>query len=127
MASETTCRKTSGLRPGVVLLPLRTTSGLRPGVVRKVDNDGCRGAAHDHPSKRFLSRRIDFHVRQEGGDMNEIAGLRTRDRVSSLAPADFADAGEDIGDRLLLSMMMDARARSRRYLEQAAPNCRREA
>src|SRR5438445_8636290 len=26
---------------------------LRPSVVRKVDDDGCRGAAHDHPSKRF--------------------------------------------------------------------------
>src|SRR5436190_23156574 len=117
MASETTCRKTSGLRPGVVLLPLRTTSGLRPGVVRKVDNDGCRGAAHDHPSKRFLSRRIDFHVRQEGGDMNEIAGLCTRNRFSSFAPADFADAGEDVGDRLLLAVMVNAGPGSWSYLE----------
>ena len=29
---------------------------------------------------------IDFHVRQEGGDMNEIASLGARDRFSSFAP-----------------------------------------
>src|SRR5712671_5661853 len=103
------------------------TSGLRPGVVRKVDDNGCRGAAHDDPSKRFQLRRIDFHVRQEGGDMNEIAGLCARDRLSSVAPAYFADAGEDIGDRFLFSVMMNARPRSRCYLEQATPDGRRDA
>jgi len=59
--------------------------------------------------------------------MNEIAGLRSRDRFSLFAPADFADAGEDVGDRLLLSVMMDSRPRSRLYFEQAAPDCRRDA
>src|SRR5437879_5843614 len=59
--------------------------------------------------------------------MNEIAGLRARDRLSSLAPAYFADAGEDVSDRLLLSMMMNSRPRSRLYLEQTAPNRRRDA
>src|SRR6266404_6900442 len=44
---------------------------LRPSVFRKVDDDGCRGAAHDHPSKRFELRGVDFHVGQKGGDMNE--------------------------------------------------------
>src|SRR6266576_5607355 len=33
---------------------------LRPGVVRKVDDDGCRSAAHDHPSKRFEFLGGDF-------------------------------------------------------------------
>jgi hypothetical protein len=32
-------------------------------------------------------------------------------------PADVADAGQDISDRLLLSMMMDARTGSRLDLE----------
>ena len=59
--------------------------------------------------------------------MNEIAGLRTRDQFSSRAPAYFADAGEHVGDRLLLSMMMYSRPRSRLDLEQAAPDCRRDA
>lgn len=56
--------------------------------------------------------------------MNEIAGACTRDRFASFAPADFADAGEDVSDRLLLSMMMDSRPRSRLHLEQSAPDGR---
>ena len=40
------------------------------------------------------------------------------------APADFADARQDICDRLLLSMMMDARTGSWFDLEQSAPQRR---
>ena len=56
--------------------------------------------------------------------MNEIAGLCTRDRFSSLAPADFADAGKDVGDRLLLAVMVNPGLRSRLDLEQASPESR---
>src|SRR3981189_1381914 len=101
------CRKTSGLRPGVFLTPRRKTTGLRPGIVRKVDNNGRSRAAHDYPSKRLLFRRVDFHVREVSGDMNEIAGLCTRDRFTSFAPADLADAGEDGGDRPLLPLIVN--------------------
>ena len=52
--------------------------------------------------------------------MNEIASRCARGRFSSFAPADLADAGEDIGDRLLLSVMMNTRPRSRCHLEYAA-------
>src|ERR1700731_4305664 len=106
--------------------------GLRPCVVRKVDDDRCRGAAHDNPPKRFQFRWVDFHVRQEGGDVNEIAGLCACDRFALYPPAYFAGAGEDVGDRLLLAMVMNARPRSRCDLEQAAPDgrsdtkCRRD-
>ena len=55
--------------------------------------------------------------------MDEIAGFRARSVFASHAPADFADARQDIGDRLLLSMMMDAR-RPRVDLEQPAPQRR---
>jgi len=95
-----------------VVAARRKTSGLRPGVVRKVDNDRLRRAAHDHPSKRLQFRTVDFHVRQESGDMNEIAGLCTRDRFASFTPPNFADAGEDVGDGLLFSMMMNSSPRS---------------
>src|SRR5450432_3936382 len=100
----------------------RKTSGLPPGIVRKVDNDGRSGASHHYPSKWLLFRRVDFHVRQEGGNMNEIAGLCTRGRFASFAPADFADTREDVGDGLLLAMMMNSGPRSRCHLEQAAPD-----
>src|ERR1700688_3561847 len=88
---------------------LGTKSGLRPGVLRKVDDDRRRGAAHDNPSKRFQFRWVDFHVQQKRGDVNEIAGLCARDRFALCSPAYFAGTGEDVGDRLLLTMMMNSR------------------
>lgn len=59
--------------------------------------------------------------------MNEVSGLRTRDRFSSRTPSYFADAREHVGDRLLVSVMMYSRPRSRLHLEQAAPDSGRDA
>jgi hypothetical protein len=59
--------------------------------------------------------------------MDEIAGFRARGVFAPRAPADFAGAGQDIGDRLLLSMMMDACTGSRLDLEQPAPQRRLDA
>jgi len=56
--------------------------------------------------------------------MNEIAGLRSSNRFSPRAPTDFADPGQNVGDGLLLSVMMDTRARSGGHREEAAPDCR---
>src|ERR1700730_9691792 len=56
--------------------------------------------------------------------MYEIDGLCTRDRSSCVAPADFADAREDVGDRLLFSVMMYSGPESRSHLEQTAPDGR---
>jgi hypothetical protein len=58
---------------------------------------------------------------QKGGNMNEIAGPGTRNRFSAYAPADFADSGEHVSDRFLLSVMMNSGPRSRLHFEQAAP------
>ena len=55
---------------------VRGDQTLGPSVVRQVDDNWRRCAAHDNPSKRFQFRRVDFHMRQEGRDMNKIAGLR---------------------------------------------------
>jgi hypothetical protein len=61
--------------------------------------------------------------------MNEIAGLRTRNELTVVTPTDLANAREDVGDRLLLSVMVNAGPRSRFHgprsrfhLEQAAPD-----
>jgi hypothetical protein len=51
--------------------------------------------------------------------MNEIAGLRARNRFTFFATVDFADAGKHVGKGLLLAVMMNAGSRSRRHLEQA--------
>src|SRR5580704_13462801 len=59
--------------------------------------------------------------------MDEITGFRARSVFAPRAPADFANARQDIGDRLLLAMMMDARMGSRLDLEQPAPQRRLDA
>ena len=59
--------------------------------------------------------------------MDEITGFRARSVFAPRAPADFADARQDIGDGLLLSMMMDAGTRPRLDLEQPAPQRRLDA
>src|SRR5271167_3769618 len=97
---------------------------LGPRVVRKVHHNGSCGAPHDHPVKRLRIRWIDLHVRQKGRHMDEITGLRTRSVFAPRAPADLADARQDISDGLLLSMMMDARTGSRFDFEQSAPQYR---
>ena len=58
--------------------------------------------------------------------MNEIARRRTRDRFSSRTPADVAGSRENVCDRLLFSVMVNARARSRFDHEQATPDRRRD-
>ena len=53
--------------------------------------------------------------------MNEVAGFRAGNVFAARSPANFADTCEHIGDRLLLTMMMDAGACSRLDLEQPGP------
>src|SRR5260370_16742511 len=96
--------------------------GLRPPVVWDVDHNGRRGAAHDNPSKRLQFRGIDFHVEQESRNMNEVAGLRVRYEFTSCTPANLADAAEHIGDRLLLSMMVNSAPPSHSSLDHPAPD-----
>src|SRR5258708_16141167 len=59
--------------------------------------------------------------------MDEIAGFRGRGTFSPRAPADFANARQDVGNRLLLAMMVNSRAGSRLDLEQPAPQHRVDA
>ena len=61
-------------------------------------------------------------MRQESGDMNKISGLYTRDRFSSFAPANLADARKNVRDRLLFPVMMNACSGPWFDLEQAAPD-----
>jgi hypothetical protein len=102
----------------------RKTSGLRPAVVRKVDDDRRCRAAYDNPSKRLKFRRVDFHMREQRGNMNEIAGLGDRGEFSCGAPANLAVAGENVCNRILLAVMMNSGPRSRHHLEHAAPDGR---
>ena len=64
-------------------------------------------------------------MQQEGGDVDKISGLCTRDRFSSFAPANLTDARKNVCDRLLFPVMVNSRPGSWVHLEQAAPDRRR--
>jgi hypothetical protein len=114
-------------QPAYGRVPSRSseTSGLRPGAVGKIDDNGRCRASHDDPSKRLLVRWIDFHMREKSGDMNKISGLCTRDRFSSFAPTDLADARKNVRDGLLFPVMMNSRPGSWFHFKQPAPDGRR--
>jgi hypothetical protein len=59
--------------------------------------------------------------------MDEIASVRAGAVFTSRAPADLADARQNIGNRLLFAVMVDARASSGPDLEQPAPHLRWDA
>jgi hypothetical protein len=53
--------------------------------------------------------------------VNEITSLSAARVFPMLAPTDLAKSFQDVGDRLLRSMMMNSRSRSSSYLEEATP------
>src|SRR5277367_2231127 len=59
--------------------------------------------------------------------MDEVAGLRAGAVFTSRAPADLTEARQNIGNRLLLAVMVDARTSSGPDLEQPAPHLRLDA
>ena len=93
-----------------------------PARVRKIHDDRGGRASHDNPPKCMHFRWIDLHVRQKGGNVNEIAGLRVSDEFTVGAPANLAGATEHECDRLLGSMMVNAGARAGLDFEYAAPD-----
>jgi hypothetical protein len=59
--------------------------------------------------------------------MDEIASLCACEMLSLRAPAHFANAGQHVGYRVLLSMMMNSGPRSRFDFEKTSPDCRSDA
>jgi hypothetical protein len=70
------------------VLPIQyeRTRGSWPDSVRKIDHNRCRGAADDNPTECACLRWIDFHVRQIGGNMDEVASLRVVNEFTIGAP-----------------------------------------
>jgi hypothetical protein len=103
---------------------LRSSDNSRPDGVGKIDDDRCWRTAHDNPAKRVHFRQIDFHMRQIGGNVNEIARYRLRDEFAFFTPTNLASSAEDECDRLLTSVMVNSRPRAGLDFENAAPDCR---
>src|ERR1700760_548482 len=73
-----------------------------------------------------MSRRVDLHVRQIGGNVNIVAGACGGAEFSALAPSYLARSREHIGDRLLTSMMVYAGACAGLDFEKTTPQGRRD-
>jgi len=91
---------------------MRRTQALTPVVIGQIHNNGFRSAADDHPLEWDVAGGIDLHVRKPRWDIKEIPCLQRRVELPSFAPPNIRSAAEDIGDRVLLSMVMDSRAGS---------------
>jgi hypothetical protein len=93
-------------------------------IVRRIHNDGFRSAADNNPLEGDILRRVHLPVRKPRRDINEIPCVKRYVAFPSLAPPNVRRAGEDIGYRVLLSMVMDSRTGSRFDEEQTSPNRR---
>jgi hypothetical protein len=80
-----------------------------PEGIRKIHNNGLGRAADNYPLERNLPGRVNLLVRKPGWNIKEIPFLNRCIKLPSLAPSDVRGAAEDVGDRVLLSMVMDSR------------------
>ena len=90
----------------------RTKVSFPPVVIRKIHNNGFGSAADYNPLEREVAGRINLLVRKPRRNVKEIPCLRRRVKLPSLAPADVRRSAEDVGDGVLLSMVMDSCAGS---------------
>ena len=95
----------------------RVCVDFSPEFVRKIHYNRFGSAADYHPLEGDLTGRINLLVRKPRWDIEEIACLQSCVKLTSLAPANERRAAEDIGDRVLLSMMMYPCAGSRLHGE----------
>src|SRR4029077_4094748 len=95
-----------------------------PDNVGKIDDNGCRCAPDHNPAKRLDLRRVDFHVRQKSGDVNEVTGPGARDEFALCSPAYVAVSREYVRNRLLISVMVDSRPGAGLDFKSAAPQGR---
>src|SRR5580698_9428154 len=84
-----------------------------PEIVRQIHNNGFGSAADNNPLKGDVAGGINLLVRKPRWDIKEVPCLQRCIAFPSLTPPNVGRASEDIGDRVLLSMVMDSRAGSR--------------
>jgi hypothetical protein len=99
-------------------------SPLVSGIIWEVDYNRRRGDPRHHPTKWLRIRRVDFFAcgTKAGTWMKSPAAAR-----AALLPRTPHRTRKNIGDRLLLAVMVDARPLAGFDLKQAAPRGRFEA
>jgi hypothetical protein len=86
---------------------------FHPEVVRQIHNNGFGGATNYNPLEGDIAGWINLLVRNPWRDIEEVPRLQRGVELASLAPPDERRATENIGDRVLLSVMVDSRTGSR--------------
>ncbi|MGA7106456.1 MAG: hypothetical protein WBV28_05325 [Terracidiphilus sp.] len=101
-----------------------TQIAVTPEVTWQIHNNGFGSAPDDNPLKWFLAGRINLLVRKPRWDKEKIPGMQRSVELPPLAPPNVRRAAKNIGDRVLLSMVMDPGAGSRFDEKQATPHGR---
>ena len=91
----------------------RTQADLTPEIVRQIHNNGFGGASDNNPLEGDVAVRINLLVRKPCRDIKEIPSVERCLELPPIAPPNIRRSAEDIGDRVLLSVVMDSRAGSR--------------
>src|SRR5476649_2858634 len=112
--------QTSGSERRAAIAPALGVASAIWGGLFEVEPESRTGI-HHHGEQETIAYVLSGICEVRWGATGEF---RARAKFSCCAPAHFADAGEDVGDRLLLSVMMNSRPRFRFHLEQAAPDRR---
>jgi len=102
----------------------RVCVDFSPEFVRKVHYNRFGSAADYHPLEGDLTGRINLLVRKPRRNIEEISRVQRCVELPSLAPANIRRAAEDVGDSILLSMVMDSRSGFGFDEEKSSPNRR---
>jgi hypothetical protein len=84
-----------------------------PEAVRQIHNNGFGSAANNNPLKGDVAGGINLLMRKPRRDIKEVPCLQSCVAFPSLTPPNIRRTAEGIGNRVLLSMVMDSRAGSR--------------
>jgi hypothetical protein len=71
---------------------------------------GFGSAPDNNPLKRIIARRINLLVGKPRRDKEKIPDMQRGVKLPLLAPSNVRRAAKNIGDRELLSMVVDSRA-----------------
>jgi hypothetical protein len=87
----------------------RTYIDVTPEVIGKIYNDGFGGTADNNPFEGVVAGKINLLMWKPRGDIKKIAGMQCSVKLSPFAPPNIGRAAKNIGDRVLLPVVMDSR------------------
>jgi hypothetical protein len=100
----------------------RTQVNVIPEVIGQIYYDGFGSAANNNPLERGVARRIDLLVWKPCRDEEEIACVQGGIKLPAVTPPNVRRAAQNIGDRVLLSVVVYSRPGPRFDEEETSPH-----